>query len=213
MAHGRFDNPIVATLAGVKDFFKKQDLTHHFKDSDQIEGKTCLVTGANSGLGFAVSVELAKRGGKVITACRRQIEASQEKVKVESGCSQVYGKYLDLSKIETIHDFVDGMKNENIKFDILILNAGVALPKARKTDCGLEEMFLVNYLSNFILLNLLLKAKLIGNGISIPRIIFISSDSHNGSSYIDFDEFGKYFDYGVSTGTHDIRELDERFVS
>ena len=86
------------------------------------------------------------------------------------------------------------------KLDIIILNAGVALPKARKTDSGLEEMFLVNYLSNFILLNLLLKRNLINNFKYNPRIVFISSDSHQGSSAIDFDEFGEYFDYGVSKG-------------
>jgi NAD(P)-dependent dehydrogenase (short-subunit alcohol dehydrogenase family) len=61
-------------------------------------------------------------------------------------------------------------------------------------------MFLVNYLANFILINLLLKEKLIGTGTTTPRVIFVSSDSHQGSSFIDFEEFGNYFDYGVSKG-------------
>lgn len=200
MAHGRFDNPIIAALAGVKDFFRKQDLADQLKDTDRIDGLTCIVTGANSGLGFALAVDLAKRGGKIIMACRRQIERSEARAKLESGSDQVYGKYLDLSNIETVHNFVEGLKNENLNLDILILNAGVALPKARKTASGLEEMFLVNYMANFILLNLLLKEKLIGKGTNIPRILFISSDSHQGSSYIDFEEFGKYFNYGVSKG-------------
>ena len=68
MAHGRFDNPVVAALAGVKDFLRKQDLVNKLKDTDRIDGKTCLVTGANSGLGYALAVELAKRGGDVIMA-------------------------------------------------------------------------------------------------------------------------------------------------
>lgn len=202
MAHGRFDNPVVAALAGVKDFFRKQDLADQLKDTDRIEGKRCLVTGANSGLGYALAVELAKRGGDVIMANRRQLEASETRARKESGSNQIQSRYLDLSKIDSIHDFVNKLSNEHKKLDIVILNAGVALPKARKTDSGLEEMFLVNYLSNFILLNLLIKENLlnVNNGSRMPRIIFISSDSHQGSSAIDFDEFGKYFDYGVSKG-------------
>ena len=200
MAHGRFDNPIVAALAGVKDFFRKQDLANKLNDTDRIDGKTCLVTGANSGLGYALAVDMASRGGRVIMAQRRAIEESEVKARNESKSDNVFGYYLDLSKVDTIHSFVNKLKENQHNFDIIILNAGVALPRARKTASGLEEMFLVNYLSNFILLHLLLSEKLINQNGSIPRIIFISSDSHQGSSFIDFDEFGKYFDYGVSKG-------------
>lgn len=200
MAHGRFDNPVVAALAGVRDFFRKQDLQDRLRDDDRIDGKTCLVTGANSGLGFALAVDLAKRGGKVIMGQRRQLEGSESKARIESGSDQIEAWQLELSKIDSIHAFVNELESENIKLDIVILNAGVALPKARNTDSGLEEMFLVNYLSNFILINLLLNLKLIGGNEKKPRIIFISSDSHKGSSHIDFDEFGHYFDYGVSKG-------------
>ena len=200
MAHGRFDNPIVAALAGVKDFFRKQQLADKLGETDRIDGKTCLVTGANSGLGYALAVELAKRGGNVIMAQRRAIEQSVSKAKLDSRSEAISGFFLDLGKIDAIHNFVEEIIAQNIQLDIIILNAGVALPKARKTASGLEEMFLVNYLSNFILLHLLLSANRINENGSIPRIIFVSSDSHQGSSYIDFEEFGEYFDYGVSKG-------------
>lgn len=200
MAHGRFDNPVVAALAGVKDFFRKQELIDKLSDKDRIDGQTCLVTGANSGLGYALSVDLARRGGQVIMANRRQLEESATRARKDSRSDLIQARHLDLGKIDTIHRFVDQLEEEDHKLDLIILNAGVALPRARKTESGLEEMFLVNYLSNFILINLLLKKKLIGSGRGIPRIIFISSDSHQGSSYIDFEEFGNYFDYGVSKG-------------
>jgi len=207
MAEGRFDNPIVAALAGFFDLFRKQDLSDRLKDTDRIDGKTCLVTGANSGLGFALAVDLAKRGGHVIMACRRQIPESGEKVMAISGSDKVEMKYLDLSKIDTIHDFCDKLKKEDRTIDICILNAGVALPKSRKTPSGLEELFLVNYLSNVILTSRLLKDGIIANDIlaknvreSKSRILFISSDSHQGSSYVDYDEFGKYIEYSVSKG-------------
>lgn len=204
MAHGRFDNPVVAAMAGLKDFFSKQELYDRLTDNDRFEGKTCLVTGANSGLGYALAVEIARRGGKVIMACRRQIPESGEKVKVKSGSDNIEMRFLDLSKISSIHDFCEGLKSDGVHLDVTILNAGVALPKARKTESGLEEMFLVNYLSNVILTNLLITSGVIDvsgrQKSSIPRVIFISSDSHQGSSLIDYEEFGKYFDYGTSKG-------------
>lgn len=200
MAHGRFDNPVVAALAGVKDFFRKQDLVDKLKDTDRIDGKTCLVTGANSGLGYALAVELAKRGGDVIMAQRRLVDESVVKAQRDSGSKNVSGFYLDLSSVDSIYGFVEQIRQSKKKLDIIILNAGVALPKARKTDSGQEEMFMVNYLSNFILLHLLLNDKVLSNTNSIPRIVFVSSDSHQGSSFIDYDEFGKYIDYGVSKG-------------
>ena len=203
MAHGRFDKPVVAALAGVKDFFSGQKLADRLKDSDRAEGKTVIVTGANSGLGFGIAVDMAKRGARVIMACRRQIPEAGEKVKQLSGSDAVEMMRLDLSKIDSIHRFVDALKERGIRPDITILNAGVALPRARKTDSGQEEMFFVNYFSNFILVNRLLHDGLIQKSTrstSKQRIIFISSDSHQGSSSIDFDIFGKYEDYGVSKG-------------
>ena len=200
MSHGRFDNPVIAALAGVKDFFRKQELIDKLKDTDRIDGKTCLVTGANSGLGYALAVDLASRGGEVLMAQRRLVEESALKARKDSKSVLIHGYLLDLSKIESIYTFVEELKINEKKLDIIILNAGVALPKARKTPSGQEEMFMVNYLSNFILLQLLLKENLIQSEGSVPRIIFVSSDSHQGSSYIDYNEFGKYIDYGVSKG-------------
>jgi len=202
MSHGRFDNPVVAALAGIKDFFRKQKLTNRLKDTDLADGKTILITGANSGLGFGLAVDFAKRGGRVIMACRRQIPESGEKVKKLSGSDFVEMRHLDLSKLDSIHAFCDGLAKDNVKPDITILNAGVALAKARKTDSGQEEMFFVNYLSNVILTRLMFYKGLVPlkNYSALPRIIFISSDSHQGSSFIDYDEFGKYIDYGTSKG-------------
>lgn len=209
MAHGRFDNPVVASMTGILDIFRKQKLSERITENDRIDGKTCLVTGANTGLGFAIAIDLAKRGAKVIMACRSQIPEAGEKVKELSGSDQVLTKYVDLSKIDTIHNFVSELKQENITLDYIVLNAGVALPKARKTASGLDEIFLVNYLSNFILLNLLLDKGIIPNSAIAKnkkrkdkpsRVIFISSDSHQKSSFIDHDEFGRYFEYGIKKG-------------
>jgi NAD(P)-dependent dehydrogenase (short-subunit alcohol dehydrogenase family) len=209
MSHGRFDNPVTATLTGILDIFRKQKLSERLSDADRFDGKTCVITGANSGLGFALAVDLARRGGHVIMACRSQIPAAGEKVKQISGSGNVTMRHLDLGDLDSIHNFCNSLENDRIKTDLLILNAGVATPKAIRTKSGLDEIFMVNYLSNFILLNLMLRngslpnATVKGNrskGDPLSRVIFISSDSHQGSSQIDFDEFGTYYDYGIKKG-------------
>ncbi|MCB2207914.1 MAG: SDR family NAD(P)-dependent oxidoreductase [Bacteroidetes bacterium] len=202
MSHGRFDNPVVAAMAGFWDLFRKQDNAKRLTDKDRFDGKKVIITGANSGLGFGLSVEIAKRGGYVIMACRSQIPEAGEMVKKMSGSDKVEMRKLDLSKIESIYEFCNGLVKDQIKPDVTILNAGVALPDARKTESGLEQMFLVNYLSNVMLTNIMFNKGIIDlNNDSKafkPRIVFISSDSHQGSSYIDYNEFGIFEPYGTS---------------
>ncbi len=74
MSHGRFNNPLVAALAGFKDLFRKQEIADRLTDDNRFDNKTCLVTGANSGLAFAVAVGMAKRGAKVI--CPRPVHST-----------------------------------------------------------------------------------------------------------------------------------------
>ena len=199
MAEGRFDNPVVASLTGFYDRFRKQELKPRFKETDNFNGKTVLITGANSGLGFAISVEAAKRGARVIMGCRSQIPEAGEKVKKLSGSDNVEMRYLDLSKINSIHNFVDNLVRDKLFLDVIFLNAASAASRSRRTDSGQDELFLVNYFSNFILANLLLKKRIIQPDTEKqPRLIFISSDSHRGASAIDYNEFGRYFEYGVS---------------
>lgn len=198
MSYGRFSNPISAALTGFKDLFGTQELRDRFSDNDRFDGKRVLITGANSGLGFALAVEIAKRGGHVTMACRSQIPEAGEKAKRLSGSAAIEMRECDLSKIDSIHRFCESLAGESAAFDVVLLNAATTLPEARITDCGQDEMFLVNYLANFILANLLLDHRLLRSELAQPRLIFISSDSHRGASAIDYDEFGTYFDYGVS---------------
>jgi NAD(P)-dependent dehydrogenase (short-subunit alcohol dehydrogenase family) len=199
MAEGRFDNPVVASLTGFYDRFRKQELKDKFKETDNLNDKTVLITGANSGLGFALATQSARRGAKVIMACRSQIPEAGEKVKKLSGSNHIEMRFLDLSKIDAIHNFVNELVENGITLDVVMLNAASAASRSRPTDSGQDELFMVNYFSNFILANLLLTKGIIQpDAKNQPRIIFISSDSHRGASAIDYNEFGRYFDYGVS---------------
>jgi short-subunit dehydrogenase len=138
----------------------------------------------------------------VIIAGRSKIPEAGERVKRLSGSNSVEMRYIDLSKIETIHQCVRTLTEDEIRVDICILNAATALPGSRQTASGQDEMFLVNYLSNVILTRLLLSKSVISlkEGSPVSKMIFISSDSHQGATYIDYGEFGRYFKYGVSKG-------------
>jgi NAD(P)-dependent dehydrogenase (short-subunit alcohol dehydrogenase family) len=200
MAEGRFTNPVVASLAGVRDFFARQQLAGRFSEKDRADQLTVLVTGASSGLGLALAVEFARRGARVIMAGRSKIPEAGEQVKSKSGSERVEMRYLELGSMESVHSFVELLASDGIIIDICILNAATALPGSRRTSSGQDEMFQVNYLSNVVLTQLLLKKSLIrlNNLPDLSKILFISSDSHRGASYIDYDEFGRYFEYGVS---------------
>ncbi len=204
MSHGRFTNPISAALAGVSDFFRKQELAGHLTDKDRLDGKTCLITGANRGLGFAIAVEMARRGAHVIMACRSQVPEAGKKVRRLSGSDSVEMLQVDLSDITSIHALCEQLERQNIRVDVTVLNAGITPPKSKQTEQGQDVMFAVNYMANFILINRMLKTGVIPREptdnpakSSNPRIIFISSDSHQGASAIDWQEFGTYTAYGV----------------
>ncbi|MEI6455740.1 MAG: SDR family NAD(P)-dependent oxidoreductase [bacterium] len=203
MSHGRFDNPVVASLAGFLDRFRKQEKASRLTEADRFDGKSCIITGTTSGLGFALAVEMARRGARVIMANRNRSTDTVNMVRKLSGSGNIEQRYIDLTKIGSIHDFVNGLVKDGIKPEVTILNAGVALPKPRKTESEQDEMFQVNFLSNVILTGLMLENGVIPKDSAtafLPRIIFISSDSHQGCSAIDYSEFGKYYDYGVSKG-------------
>ncbi|MBK7408880.1 MAG: SDR family NAD(P)-dependent oxidoreductase [Saprospirales bacterium] len=205
MEKGRFDNPLEAVLVGVKELFMRQTNLRPIQDSDRLDGKTALITGANSGIGFAVAVEYARRGAHVIMACRSGIPGAGEKVKKLSGSDQVEMVKMDVSSLHSIYQLTKQLKDRKIQLDVVVENAGVTPPFARKTIHGLEEMFAVNYLSKFIFINRLLQDGTIPNalyagnsrpvGESRPRILFTSSDSHRNASSIEFEKLGVYEDY------------------
>lgn len=192
-----YQSPITATLTGIINAFKKQKKIGDLKETDRVDGKTCLITGANSGLGFALAVELAKRGAKVLMACRSGISDAGEKVKKYSTSEKVEMFKVDLSDLTSVDALVDELKSGMIKIDILICNAATVPSKARKTPQGFETMFVVNYLAKFVLLNRIRKENLLSSD-NTPRIIIISSESHRSPKNLEFESFGNYEDFAMS---------------
>ncbi len=197
-AEGQYSNPFQATLKGILDLFRKQENVVVLNDNDRLEGKNVLITGASSGLGFEAAVQLASRGARIFMACRSGIPEKGERVRQISGSGKVEMLSVDLSDMRSIDKMVEELINSSIKLDIVICNAAVVPSKSRKTPQGLEEMFMVNYLAKYLLLRLLLDRQLFRIGSNqLPRIIFVSSESHRNPKAYDWKSFGKYKDYAM----------------
>jgi NAD(P)-dependent dehydrogenase (short-subunit alcohol dehydrogenase family) len=193
-----YSNPITATFTGIGDLFRKQEPAGELRSTDRFDGKTVLVDGSSSGLGYAVALDVARRGAKVIMACRSGIPEKGDEVRKLSG-ADIEMLSVDYSELSSIHRLVTNIRDRFGKIDILICNAGIVPKKSRKTPQGLEEMFMVNYLSKFIFVNLLLKENCFRYADSShPRIIFVASETHRNPVEFDWASFGVYKDYSIS---------------
>ncbi|UCH13882.1 MAG: SDR family NAD(P)-dependent oxidoreductase [Bacteroidales bacterium] len=132
--------------------------------------KTCLVTGANTGLGFAVSKKLAEQGAHTVLVCRNKEKGDSAilEIKRDIPDASVELMICDLSSMKSIQSFIEEFKAKYSKLDILYNNAAVMKQKRTVTEDGFEMMFQVNYLASFILMNSFIE--LLKNG-SSPYII------------------------------------------
>ncbi|MFE3219521.1 oxidoreductase [Streptomyces antimycoticus] len=139
-------------------------------------GRTAVVTGANSGLGFVTARELARRGARVVLACRNEARGAEaaQRIRAQAPGARVEVAPLDLADLTSVRAFAAGHKGDRL--DLLINNAGVmALPHGRTAD-GFETQFGVNHLGHFALTGLLLP-KLLAAGPG-ARVVTVSSFVH-----------------------------------
>lgn len=148
--------------------------------------KTAIITGANSGIGLETAVELARRGARVILACRSEEkgERAAKDVRMRSGNQNVVFVQLDLASLSSIHAFVKKILLEETRLHILVNNAGVALASYKRTADGFEMHMGVNYLGHFLLTNLLLDRMKVTPGQS--RVIFVASALYKRSLEFEF---------------------------
>ncbi|XP_038607598.1 retinol dehydrogenase 13 isoform X1 [Tachyglossus aculeatus] len=151
-----------------------------------IKGKTVVVTGANTGIGKETALELAKRGGRIIMACRDmgKCEAAAKEIRGETLSHSVYARYLDLASLKSVREFAERINQEEERVDILINNAAVMRCPYWKTEDGFEMQFGVNHLGHFLLTNLLLEKMKASES---ARIINVSSLAHVAGT-VDFDD-------------------------
>ena len=139
-----------------------------------MKGKTCLVTGASSGIGLAVARELAALGAEVVLVCRNREKGESARKEIIAGIERasVVPLSCDLSSQRQIRALASEFKSRFQKLHVLVNNAGV-VPRTRTlTEDGLETQFAVNHLAYFLLTNLLLDSLKAG---APSRIVNVSS--------------------------------------
>ena len=154
-------------------------MTSGFTEDDVLDqsGRTIVITGANTGLGYEAARALSARGARVVIACRSRQKAEDAIARIEeqNGPVDVSFVPLDLGDLSSVRHCAEQLQSEE-KIDVLINNAGIMVPPYELTKDGFESQFGVNHLGPFALTGLLLE-KLAETPSS--RVINTSSIAHN----------------------------------
>ncbi|UKT65023.1 oxidoreductase [Pedobacter mucosus] len=163
------------------------------KDIPDLTGKTAIVTGANTGLGYETALALFEAGAKVILACRTIEKSAQtlQRLSLMPGKGAVETGQLDLSSLRSVKQFCTIFLQQHGKLDILINNAGVANLPESKTSEGYELQFGVNFLGHFALTGYLYPLLKVTSG---SRVVTLSSMGYEAGS-LDFENLRSEKDY------------------
>ena len=151
------------------------------------QGRLAVVTGANTGLGFATAQVLAARGAAVVLAVR-DIEKGKRaagRIAETAPGANVMVQPLDLTSLDSIRAAADELRAEHPRIDLLINNAGVMLTPRQTTSDGFELQLGTNHLGHFALTGLLLEQMLPVPG---SRVVTVSSIVHRVRARINFDD-------------------------
>jgi NAD(P)-dependent dehydrogenase (short-subunit alcohol dehydrogenase family) len=142
-----------------------------------LSGRVYIVTGANSGSGFATSEQLARQGAHVVGACRRVDAGKEAFAKLENVRGSVEVMELDLASLASVRRFAEAFIAKHDRLHGLVNNAGVMGPAEGRTEDGFETQFGINHLGHFLLTELLLDTL---KASAPARIVCVSSVAHVG---------------------------------
>jgi len=147
-------------------------------------GRTAIVTGANTGIGYETARALARKGAAVVLACRdlQKATAAAERILAEHPVGSVQPQALDLSDLDSVRRFAEHFTAEHTRLDLLINNAGVMVPPQSQTKQGFELQLGTNHLGHFALTGHLLPLLRRTPG---SRLVVVSSGAHH-MGRIDF---------------------------
>ena len=150
-------------------------------------GRTAVITGANTGLGYETAAALAAKGAHVVLAVRNleKGKAAADLITRATPGASVAIQELDLTSLESIRAAADELRSDHAAIDLLINNAGVMFTPKSTTKDGFELQFGTNHLGHFALTNLLLDRVLAVPG---SRIVTVSSVGHRFARAIRFDD-------------------------
>jgi len=154
-----------------------------------LNGKIYVVTGANSGIGFAAAKNFAGRGAEVILVCRSLVKATSARNEIieSTGNERIHIEIADFSSLKSVHDLGQRLAERYSKIDVLCSNAGGASGARQTTEEGFEQTFVTNHLSSFLLTKHLLPALLRSAESGSARVVFTSSLGHKNSP-LDFND-------------------------
>jgi NAD(P)-dependent dehydrogenase (short-subunit alcohol dehydrogenase family) len=166
------------------------------------QGRTFVITGANTGLGFENAKTVAKLGARVILACRNGAKAEDAAARIRAAVPgvDVRVSIVDVSSLASVRAFAARTLAELDRIDVLINNAGVMVPPREITPEGFELQFVTNYAGHFLLTGLLLDRIVATPG---SRIVTLSSLAH-WTGRIDLENlnaekfYGRWEHYGAS---------------
>lgn len=143
-----------------------------------LAGRTCIITGSNSGIGLVTAQQLVKQGAHVVMACRRADAAGTVAASIEKNnpAGSVEVMALDLGDLSSIHSFAEVFLQSHDRLDALVNNAGVMNTPQGKTTDGFETQFGTNHLGHFLLTALLLDLL---KKSAPSRIVNLSSGYHD----------------------------------
>jgi NAD(P)-dependent dehydrogenase (short-subunit alcohol dehydrogenase family) len=157
-------------------------------------GRTAVITGANTGIGFETAIVLAARGASVVLAVRDIDKGKQAAARITAinPGADVTVQRLDLGSLASIHAAAQELRANHPTIDLLINNAGVShIPKEITRD-GFERQFGTNHLGHFALTGLLLDAMLPVAG---SRVVTVSALAERMPTGIDFDDLQRERSY------------------
>jgi NAD(P)-dependent dehydrogenase (short-subunit alcohol dehydrogenase family) len=157
-----------------------------FDDIPDQSGRTAVVTGANTGIGFETALALARKGAHVTLACRslEKGRAAVDRIVAAHPGAKVDLEPLDLSDLDSVAAFAKRFEDKHDRLDLLILNAGVMVPPESRTAQGFELQFGVNHLGHFALTGALLPLVRATDG---ARVVVVSSTAATRGE-MDFDD-------------------------
>jgi NAD(P)-dependent dehydrogenase (short-subunit alcohol dehydrogenase family) len=156
------------------------------RDMPSLSGRTCIVTGANSGLGFHAAVELARCGAHVVLACREhgKYAGAAATLRQRVPGASVEFIALDLASLDSVRAFATQFGAQHRQLDLLCNNAGVMALPPMKTQDGVEMQFGTNHLGHFALTGLLLDRLAAAPA---ARVVTMASQAHLWTRNASFD--------------------------
>jgi NAD(P)-dependent dehydrogenase (short-subunit alcohol dehydrogenase family) len=150
-------------------------------------GRTAVITGANTGLGFETAAALAGRGARVVLAVRNLEKGKQAAARITAATpgAEVELQDLDLTSLESVRTAAAQLRSDHDRIDLLINNAGVMYTPKSTTKDGFELQFGTNHLGHFAFTGLLLDRLLPFAG---SRVVTVSSIGHRIRAAIHFDD-------------------------